>query len=161
MKMLLVILSSIIGSSVYAANEKSCDALLASPAVFSEVLSCKVTSINGAIISFVPPKVGEQIVIDASQSTIQSLEFDQGGVISVLIPLFKTTHPETASYIAYFQAQQYETPTERESLTLMVGKFRDEKGQDIRRGTIQSILLEKHTGLTRTSEIELDCNVIK
>ena len=140
----------ILGSSALAADSQ-----------FGETVKCKIDSINGNLSSYVPPGVGDEITIDTSKGTLQNLDFSSGAMIPVLKPLTRNIHPDTASYMVYFRAIQNDSHIEKGTLTVMVGKFRNESGGLTYSAQIQSVNEEKHSGLLTVADVILSCEPVK
>lgn len=135
-------------------------AMAADQPEYSEVLSCRVTKVTGQLISFLPPRVGDRFKFDASQPTITRLQAVLGhGMLPIHEPLVKNSMPDTASYLVYFQAEQYNETTQKSTLTVMMGKFSDGQGNFSRQARIQQVNTDKHTGLVQVGDAELDCQL--
>ncbi|MGZ3711528.1 MAG: hypothetical protein ACXVBE_07215 [Bdellovibrionota bacterium] len=119
---------------------------------------CKIESIDGNFSSFLPPRVGNQITINAAQNQIARIQVDNShGMIPVLHPLLKHSDPLTANYMVNFQADQDDSDTVKSSLNLMVGKFQDENGRANYQGQIQHVVTEKYNGIVTVTNAKLAC----
>lgn len=151
MKTLLIILTILGAHSMTFASSKQ----------FSEKVVCTVTSINGNLESFLPPRVGDEVTLDASQNLLTDLQFSDNTMIPILVPLQRKTHPDTSPYMVSFQAPQSESTYHKSSLTVMLGKFHGDNGNDIRAASIQLVTLEKTSGLITADEARLSCRPSK
>ena len=132
----------------------------ATAAELSERMECTVVSVVGTMSSFLPPKVGDKIVLDASKGTIDELKFVGNSMIPIQNPLVKKFERDSAKYMVYFTALQNVSNTESSTLTVMMGAFSTGHPGDVRRSaTIQSMTTVKHSGLSYIDEVQLLCQL--
>jgi hypothetical protein len=127
--------------------------------VFGETVKCVVSSVRGSVVSYVPPKVGDKIIINAALSQILELKFGKS-MIPLQKPLEKKSHKESASYMVFFKADQDESDAYKSWVTLMVGKFKNAKAVQVYSATIQDVNEDKHSGLISLAEVKLTCQPV-
>ena len=102
--------------------------------------------------------VGDTIAIDASQNSIQAIEFASGNMLPLLAPLQRYQSGASPAYLTSFTGAQEDSSSEKLSLVLMVGKFWD-GSRDVYQGEIQIVLFSKADALTSIGHVKLDCHM--
>lgn len=125
----------------------------------NEVVDCTIQKMDGSFSSFLPPKLGDQLRLDTSQSSVTRLDFSNNNMIPVLVPLEKKSRPDIAPNMIHFQARQYENEFQTGSLNLVVRKiilFTQTKYSV----EIQEVIEDKLSGLLYLSNAQLKCEPV-
>lgn len=122
-------------------------------------LSCKVTKAEGLFNSFLPPKVGDRIVVDTGLSQIGQIEFTRpnqgvGSYIPSSTPMVKRVQPQWGEHMAVFVSDDGGM-----RVVLMVGRFWDGT-KNVFAGNAQVVNTDSASGLTRVENADLACKPI-
>lgn len=114
-------------------------------------MQCNVIQLDGRIISFLPPVVGDRLTLDLSGNLISDLTFASRNMIPVQNPLQrKTGLPKS---ILSFSAVQVDDSVETDALTLVANA----EGSGIYDVEVQQVVTDKMTGLLTQANLLMSC----
>lgn len=114
---------------------------------------CQVVQISGSISSYLPPRVGDILVIDTRRPLLNEITFQSRNMIPLLAVLKRLPANQYTTHLATYQ---YETRTPTgavDNATLQIGRFSDSQIQM----TIQKIHRSSVDSLWSSDQIKLNC----
>lgn len=121
----------------------------------SSFLKCAIVQIQGNFSSYLPPRVGDQILVNTGLNIVPDLKFDSRNEIPVLKPLKRQPSQAANSNLITYR-YEYGTPDGDAISTLLQIAFLS--GSQIR-GTIQQLIRENHDGVWLMNQAILQCRV--